>query len=146
MTDSAAADFERADGLVAPALAAAPGSALVHLVKGHVLRAQNRWEQVIPEFETALALNRNFVGALQGLGQCKLLAGSIDEVIPLEKSRSAMPASPVFRTRLASVLCPQGRHRTRCAELAEAPRLVGSHLSRRPAQSRSARGVTDTTG
>jgi hypothetical protein len=41
----------------------------VHLVKGHVLREQNRWEQIIPEFETALALNRNFVGALQGLGE-----------------------------------------------------------------------------
>jgi tetratricopeptide (TPR) repeat protein len=103
MTDSAAADLERADGLVAQALAAAPGSALVHLVKGHVLRAQNRWEQVIPEFETALALNRNFVGALQGLGQCKLLAGSIDEAIPLENRaarclphRPFAPALPPF--------------------------------------------------
>jgi tetratricopeptide (TPR) repeat protein len=106
MTDSAAADLERADALVAQALAVAPGSALVHLVKGHVLGAQNRWEQIIPEFETALTLNRNLLGALQGLGQSKLLAESIDEVISLEKARSAMPASPVFRARLASRATP----------------------------------------
>jgi tetratricopeptide (TPR) repeat protein len=48
-----------------------------------VLRAQNRWEDAIPEFETALTLNRNSVGALQGLGWCKLYTGSLEEVIPL---------------------------------------------------------------
>ena len=50
-----------------------------------MLRAQNRWEGAIAEFEAALALNRNFVGAIHGLSQCKLLAGAIEEVIPLEK-------------------------------------------------------------
>src|SRR5271170_3902205 len=35
------------------------------------------------EYETALALNRNSVDALQGLGWCKLDTGPIDEVIPL---------------------------------------------------------------
>jgi hypothetical protein len=37
----------------------------------------------------ALAGNRNFVDALQGLGWCKLLIGPIDEVIPfLERDRA----------------------------------------------------------
>jgi tetratricopeptide (TPR) repeat protein len=85
MTDSAAADLARAEGLVGEALAAMPRSAYAHYVKDRVLRAQNRWEEAVPGYETALALNRNLVGALNGLGWCKLCAGSLDEVIPLVK-------------------------------------------------------------
>ena len=74
-----------AEGLVGQALATSPRNAFAHLVKGRVLRAQNRWEEAIPEFEMALALNRNSAAALQCLAQCKLLAGAIEEVIPLEE-------------------------------------------------------------
>jgi len=95
MTDSAAADLSRAEGLVGQALAASPGNAYAHFVKGNVLRAQNRWEDAIPEFATALALNRNMVGALMCLGWCKLYAGSIDEVIPLvEQAIRLNPREP----------------------------------------------------
>jgi adenylate cyclase len=83
MTDSAAADLARAEGLVDQAMAASPRSAYAHFVKGDVLFAQHRWEEAVLEFETALALNRNMVGALNDLGWCKLFTGSIDEVIPL---------------------------------------------------------------
>jgi tetratricopeptide (TPR) repeat protein len=41
--------------------------------------------EAVLEYETALALNRNMVGALRELGWCKLFTGSIDEVIPLEQ-------------------------------------------------------------
>ena len=81
--DSATADLARAEGLVDGALAASPRSALAHFVKGNVLRAQNRWEEAVPEYETALVLNRNLVLASTRLGWCKLYAGSIEEVIPL---------------------------------------------------------------
>jgi len=84
-TDSAAADLARAEWLVGNALAAKPRSAFTRLVKGRVLRVQNRWQEAVPEYETALALNPNLVGALIGLGWCKLYAGSLDEVIPLVK-------------------------------------------------------------
>jgi adenylate cyclase len=84
MTDSAADDLTRAEGLVSQALAASPRCALAHLVKGGVLRAQNQWKEAVLEYEAALALNRNMVGALNELGWCKLFTGSIDEVIPLE--------------------------------------------------------------
>jgi adenylate cyclase len=83
MTDSAAVDLARAEGLVDQAMAASPRSAYAHYVKGDVLFAQHRWEEAVLEFETALALNRNMVGALNDLGSCKLFTGSIDEVIPL---------------------------------------------------------------
>jgi len=82
-SDLVAADLARADALIDRALAVAPHYALAHHVKGQVLRAQNRWQEAIIEYETTLAWNPNLVVALNGLGQCKLFAGSIDEVIPL---------------------------------------------------------------
>ncbi len=85
MAESAAADIERAKGLVRQALAASPRDPLAHFAKGQVLRAQGRFEEAIPEYETAIASNRNWVGALHPLGQCKLFAGSIEETIPLEE-------------------------------------------------------------
>jgi tetratricopeptide (TPR) repeat protein len=85
LSTSAAADIARAEGLVGQALAASPRSALVHFAKGDVLRAQERFEEAIPEYETVLAINRNAAGALHLLGQCKLQTGSIEEVIPLEE-------------------------------------------------------------
>ena len=51
MADSAAADLARAEGLVDQALAALPRYAFAHFAKGNVLRAQNRWDEAIPEYE-----------------------------------------------------------------------------------------------
>jgi adenylate cyclase len=82
-SDLVAANLARADALIRRALAAAPRYAFAHYVKGQVLRAQGRYEDAIVEYETALASNPNLVVALNGLGWCKLFAGSIDEVIPL---------------------------------------------------------------
>jgi adenylate cyclase len=83
LSNSAATDLRRAEELVNQALAVSPRDAFAHYIKGAVLRAQNRWREAIPEQETAHSLNRNSNGALYELAYCKLLAGSIDEVIPL---------------------------------------------------------------
>jgi len=97
MADSAAADLTRADGLVNQALAASPRGWLAHFAKGHALRAQKRWEEAIPEYEAALALHHNFVGAPICLGWCKLYAGSIEEVIPLvEQAIRLSPRDPLI--------------------------------------------------
>ena len=97
MANSAAVDLARAEGLVNQALAASPRYALAHFAKGHVLRAQNRWEEAISEYEAALALNYNFVGALMNLGWCKLYAGSIEEVTPLvEQAIRLSPRDPLI--------------------------------------------------
>ena len=85
MSDSASSDLPRAEGLVDQTLAASPRYSDAHVIKGHVLRAQNRWQEAMPEYEAALMLNRNLVEALSGLGFCKLYAGSIEEVIALEE-------------------------------------------------------------
>jgi TolB-like protein len=70
LPDSRAAELARADELIDKALAASPRSPSAHRVKGEVLRAQNRCDEAIPEYETALASNPNFVAALNGLGWC----------------------------------------------------------------------------
>jgi tetratricopeptide (TPR) repeat protein len=85
MTDSPSIDLARANGLIGQALAASPRFARAHIIRGRVLHAQNRWEEAISEFETALTLNRNLVWALHYLAGSKLQAGWIDEVIPLEE-------------------------------------------------------------
>ncbi len=83
LTASAGADLERAKGLSEEALAASPRSALAHFANGQVLRAQRRYAEAIPEYETVLASDRNRVYAFFALGQCKLQTGFIDEAIPL---------------------------------------------------------------
>jgi adenylate cyclase len=81
--------------LAEQALVASPRSPLAHFARGQVLRAQRRFEEAIPEYETALALNRNWVSAFYALGQCKLFTGSIDETVTLvEQAIRLSPRDP----------------------------------------------------
>ena len=97
MTDSAATDIARADALINQVLAASPRDWYAHWVKAQVLRMQRRCEDAIPEYETALALNRNGVIALNGLGWCKLYTGSLEEVIPIvEHAIRLSPRDPAI--------------------------------------------------
>src|SRR6267378_5162532 len=90
--------------LIGRALTASPRYAFAHHVKGQVLRAQNRWEEAIPEYETALASNPNLLSALNGLGWCKLFAGSIEEVIPLaEQAIRRSPRDPQIGTWYSTI-------------------------------------------
>jgi tetratricopeptide (TPR) repeat protein len=76
-------------------LAASPRHSLAHHVKGQVLRAQKRWEEAVPEYEAALALDHNLRAALTSLGWCKLYAGSLVEVTPLaEQAIRLSPRDP----------------------------------------------------
>jgi adenylate cyclase len=92
MTDTAAADLLRAEGLAGQALAAAPNNSLAHFAKGQLLRAQRQDAEAIPEFEAALSYNPNWVHALHALARCKFFTGSMEEVIPLEEQ--ALRLSP----------------------------------------------------
>jgi TolB-like protein len=85
MTDTAASDLVRAEMLADRALTAFPRTALVHYAKAQVLRAQQRFQEAIPEYETVLALNRNWVHAIATLGYCKFITGSIEEAIPAQE-------------------------------------------------------------
>jgi adenylate cyclase len=93
MTDSRAADIERAKGLIAQALAESPNNPLEHFANGLVLRAQDRCEEAIPEFETVLAFDRNWVSAAAHIGRCRILIGPIEDAIPAQEQ--AIRLSPL---------------------------------------------------
>jgi adenylate cyclase len=95
MTDKPTADIERAKELSEQALAASPRSPLAHYARGNVLRAERRFAEAIPEYETVLALDRNRAFAYFALGQCKLYTGSLEETIPLfERAIRLSPRDP----------------------------------------------------
>jgi TolB-like protein/DNA-binding winged helix-turn-helix (wHTH) protein/Tfp pilus assembly protein PilF len=85
MNGMADSDIKRAEGLVGEALAISPRNPHAHLAKGFVLNAQNRIEEAIPEYETALASNRNWALVIATLGWLKFMAGSLDDAIPLQE-------------------------------------------------------------
>jgi adenylate cyclase len=113
MTDMAAADILRAERLAEQGLAASPRNPLAHYAKGQVLRAQGRPGEAIPEYETALASDHNWVNAYSALGYCKLYSGSIDGVIPLvEQAIRLSPRDPEIRNcyfRIGQVHMVQSR-------------------------------------
>ena len=77
------------------ALAAAPNSAIAHYVKGQVLRAQSRCSEAIPEYETAIALDRSRAPAYAHVGWCKFLSGSMDGAVPyIEQAIHLSPHEP----------------------------------------------------
>jgi adenylate cyclase len=95
MTASRSADIRRAEALAGQALAASPRSPFAHFARGQVLRAQDRYREAVPQYEAAIAFNRNWVGAISALADCKLHAGPIEEVIPLvEQAIRLSPRDP----------------------------------------------------
>ena len=113
MSDSTAADIERAERLVGTALAASPRHALAHFACAQVLRAQGRHNDAIPEYEIALALDHNSVAAIAALGLTRLLAGSIEGVIPAQEQAIRLsprdPRVPNWCWRIGMVHLLQGR-------------------------------------
>jgi len=94
-SDAPDADLQRAEQLAGLALAAAPNSALPHYARGQVLRAQSRFKEAIPEYETAIALDRSRAPAYANVGWCKFLTGSADEALPyFEQAIRLSPYSP----------------------------------------------------
>jgi TolB-like protein/class 3 adenylate cyclase len=97
MTKSGHVDLPRAEELAEQALLASPGNPLAHFARGQVLRAQARYKNAIPEYETAVAFNRNWVTAISALADCKLHAGPIEAVIPLqERALRLSPRDPLI--------------------------------------------------
>jgi len=94
-TVSTATDIERAEELSRQALAVSPRSPLAHYAKGQVLLAQKRYAEAIPDFETVISFDRNFVSAYADLGWCKFLTGSIEKAVPLvEQAICISPRDP----------------------------------------------------
>ena len=135
MTDSSEADLERAERLIEQAMAISPTHPLAHFAKGQVLRAQNRFEAAIPEYEAAVALNRNWVVALAALGICKFYAGALEEAIPSQEQAIRLsprdPRAPNWHWRIGMVHLLQSRIDAAIVSIERArsgnPRLAGPH-------------------
>ncbi|MBV9824587.1 MAG: tetratricopeptide repeat protein [Alphaproteobacteria bacterium] len=85
MTDTGPADIDRATELINQVLKVVPRHPLAHYARAQVLRAQRRHLEAIPEYETAISHNRNWVVAIAALGMCRFLAGSIEQAIPAQE-------------------------------------------------------------
>jgi adenylate cyclase len=95
MTETPEVDLTRAEELVGRVLATSPRCAAAHAARGQLLRAQGRFAEAIPEYKTVLEVDRNWVNAYFGLGQCKLRTGAIEETIPLvERAIRLSPRDP----------------------------------------------------
>jgi len=129
MTDTATADLGRAENLAGRALATAPNSGVAHYAKGQVLRAQRRFAEAIPEYEMALASDRNMT--TYALGQCKLYTGAIEETIPLVEH--AIRLSPrdrligIFNQQIGRVHLLQSRTDEAIAWLEKARNATPAH-------------------
>jgi len=74
-----------------------PRSWIAHSAKVQMLRVQRRCKEAIPEYETALALNRNSVSALASIGRCKIYIGPIEEAIPAQEQAIRLsPRDPLI--------------------------------------------------
>ena len=135
MADSVDADVARAEQLIDGVLPVAPRLAFVHYVRGQVLRAQNRFQEAIPEYETAVTLDRNSVQALAALGQCKFFTGALDEVIPAHEQAIRLsprdPRVPNWYWRIGRVHLLRSRLDEAIYWIEKArnlnPRLAGPH-------------------
>ena len=96
-----------------------------------MLRAQGRYDEAIPEYETVLALNRNYVHAYANIGQCKLFTGSIDEAIPIhEQAIRLSPRDPeigIWYQRIGQAHLLQSRTKEAIIWLEKARRATPAH-------------------
>jgi TolB-like protein len=106
MAETAASDIARAEQLAEQALAALPRSTIANFAKAQVLRAQHRYREAIPEYETVIALNRNWAHAYSHLGWCNFMTGSIEKLIPAQEQAIRLsPRDPqigLFYSRIGS--------------------------------------------
>jgi adenylate cyclase len=134
-TSSSADDITRARELIGVVAAVSPRHPLVNFVMGHVLRAEHQFALAIPEYEAAIATNRNWVIAIAALGLCKFFAGAIEEAIPAQLLAIRLsprdPRLPNWYWRIGLVHLLQSHIEEAILWLGRArnanPRLAGPH-------------------
>jgi TolB-like protein/cytochrome c-type biogenesis protein CcmH/NrfG len=131
MTDSAAADIARAEPLIGQVLAASPRNSLARLAKGQLLRTQRRCEAAVPEYEAALASNRNWAGALSHIARCKTYMGLMEEAIALQEQAIRLnprdPGIGVYYFRIGEAHLLQSRTDEAIAWLEKARDTMPGH-------------------
>jgi adenylate cyclase len=149
ISENEAEDIERAEQLLAEVMASSRRHSLAHLWKGQLLRVQGRYEAAIPEYERAIALDRNSALALAALGQCRLFSGVLDAVIPAQEQAirlsPADPYLPNWHWRIGMVHLLQSRNPEAVSSL-ERARSANSQLAGPHAWLASAYALQDNIG
>src|SRR5262249_34179983 len=113
MTDTAAAGIARAESLAERAFAASPRSSRPRFAKGPVVGAPPRYDEAVREYETVIALNRNWAHAYSHLGWCKFMTGTIEALIPAQEQAIRLsPRDPqigLFYSRIGRAHLLQSR-------------------------------------
>ena len=113
MAETPAADIARAEILADQAVGSAPRATITHFAKAQVLRAQHRYAEAALEYQTVIALNRNWAHAYSHLGWCRFMTGSITELIPAQEQAIRLsPRDPqigLFYSRIGSAHLLQSR-------------------------------------
>jgi TolB-like protein/Tfp pilus assembly protein PilF len=145
LTDTSAADLDQAGRLIEQVLQISPRHALAHFAKAQILRAQRRYGEAIPEYETAIGLNRNWVVAIAALGVCRFLAGEIEGAIAAQELAIRLsprdPRLPNWYWRIGMVHLLQSRTESAILWL-ERARSANPHLPGPRAWLASAYGLT----
>jgi adenylate cyclase len=134
-TRSPTSDVARAQELIETVVSASPRHPLVSFIRGHIFRAQHEYLRAIPEYESALAVNRNWVVAIAALGWCKFFIGAIEEAIPAQELAIRLsprdPRLPNWYWRIGMVHLLESRLDEAIQWLERArnanPRLAGPH-------------------
>jgi adenylate cyclase len=96
-TDTAEQSLARADELLTRALAAAPNHAYAHLVKGDLHRVWKQQPAAMDEYETAIAIDRNFAQAYDSVGIATIQLGRAEEAFaPIETAIRLSPRDPLL--------------------------------------------------
>src|SRR5271167_298750 len=113
MAETAAADIARAEELAERALAALPRSTIARFAKAQVLRAQHRYREAMHEYETVIALTRNWAHAYSHFGWCQFMIGLLEALIPAQEQAVRLsPRDPqigLFYSRIGSAHLLQSR-------------------------------------
>jgi TolB-like protein/class 3 adenylate cyclase/Flp pilus assembly protein TadD len=128
-------DIARARELIETVVSLSPRHPQVHFLRGQLLRAENQFAAAIPEYEAAIALNRNSVIAIANFGLCKFFTGAIEEAIPAQERAIRLsprdPLLPNWYWRIGMVHLLQSRTEEAILWLERArstnPRLPGPH-------------------
>jgi adenylate cyclase len=99
-TDKPADQLRRAEDAIDRVLAAFPGDAMAHFVKGEIQRAKGRNVEIaVNAYEAAIALNPSLAPAYSGLGGAKIRVGrSAEAFAPLQMAINLSPRDPFLNT------------------------------------------------
>ncbi|MBU4604351.1 MAG: tetratricopeptide repeat protein, partial [Proteobacteria bacterium] len=113
------------------ALKIAPNNPTALVARGDVYEMMGKTQQAMEDYRQSLALNRDFVPALNNLSYLLSQEGgdkNLNEALPLvQRAKRLSPSDPRVLDTLGWVLSQRGAHSSALAELEDAKKLTPSN-------------------